>query len=242
MTISGIFLVIGLVFSTLFFILLAYFLLNLVGALIPVHRDFKPSNDGVPLYLHSNGLHTRFLLPAKNAIFDWTRFVDARLFETDLRSSAFLSFGWGDKAIYLEVPEWNQLTWKLAWRTLLVPSAALLHVEAHQNPSEKTTVPVRLTAEQYARLCQFIFNTFTLDAEKKVQWIEGAGYTPDDHFFYAEGKYHAFNTCNTWVNEGLKQVGVRTALWASIDKGLFYQLKKIRVAGSEAALENQPQW
>ena len=222
----------------LFFLFLAYCFLNLLGALIPVHRDFKPSKDGVELFLSTNGLHSSFILPAKNATFDWTRLVDAHVFETDLQASAYLSFGWGDKAIYLEVPEWSQLTWKLAWRTLLVPSAALLHVAVHPCPPEQNALPIRLTEAQYARLCQFIFQTFTLDADQQLQPIEGVGYAPDDHFYRAEGKYHALYTCNTWVNEGLKQVGVRTAWWASIDKGLFYQLRKIGGAASVVAVDH----
>lgn len=239
MTLSSIILVVGMPLGILFLLLVAYGLWTLLGALVPVHPKFRPSSNGVDIYLSTNGMHTNFILPVKNEIFDWTHFMDHQLYEINLHSNALLSFGWGDQAIYLDLPAWNQLTLKLALRTLFLPTPALLHIEAHLTPPPENTVHTRISKEQYAQLCQFIFSTFKLGQQNDVQLVPGAGYTANDQFYQAEGKYHVFNTCNTWVNEGLKQIGVRTAWWTNIDRSLFYQLKKVKAPSDKMIFENQ---
>ena len=42
----------------------------------------------------------------------------------------------------------------------------------------------------------------------------------------ANKKYHVFNTCNNWVNRGLKKTGIRTAVWTAGAFGLFIDEKK----------------
>ncbi|UOP01875.1 DUF2459 domain-containing protein [Kingella potus] len=43
--------------------------------------------------------------------------------------------------------------------------------------------------------------------------VSGAHYTPDDAFYEAEGRYHLFNTCNSWLNRRLAESGLRSVVW-----------------------------
>ncbi|MEM8910115.1 MAG: DUF2459 domain-containing protein, partial [Bacteroidota bacterium] len=88
----------------IFVILLGYGLLLLIGTLIPVNRRFHPTRDGIDLYLSTNGLHTSFVLPAKNEFFDWSELIDKQFFQHPLSENTHLSIGLGDKAFYLDVP------------------------------------------------------------------------------------------------------------------------------------------
>lgn len=230
---------IGIILLCLLLILVAYALLSLLGALIPVHSNFTPSKEGVDLRVHTNGMHISFILPTQNKFFDWTDKIDPGLFEIKAFSSSFLSFGWGDQAIYLDIVEWNELSFRLGFRTLFIPTPAIMHVKAHLHLPSENIMQTRISREQYLQLCQFILKTFCLDQQQKVQLIPGVGYTPNDQFYLAEGKYHAFNTCNTWAYKGLKKIGVRTALWASIDRSIFYQFKKVQTPKQEIMLGNQ---
>lgn len=229
---------IGILFFSFLVLLVAYALLCLLGALIPSHKLFKPSDEGFDFYLHTNGLHTSFILPVQNKVFDWTATIKPHLFEVSSASS-FLGFGWGDRAIYLDIVEWSELSFQLGFRTLFLPTPGLMHVEAHHELPTANILHTRVSKEQYQQLCQFILQTFSLDQQEKVQLIPGVGYTPNDQFYLAEGKYHAFNTCNTWAARGLRKIGVRTALWASIDRSIFYQFKKIQNTSQEVIFENQ---
>ena len=84
----------------------------------------------------------------------------------------------------------------------------------------------RISEARYLELCQFIFATFAQDKNQNIDFIKALGTPPKQFFYVSEEKYHAFNTCNLWVNRGLSQIGVRTALWSPLDKGIFYQFKE----------------
>ena len=212
-----------------FGLVLGYFLLTLLGMLIPMNRNFKKITNGINIGISTNGMHTDFILPIKNEIFDWTKIIDMANYDLSINSDTKLGIGWGDKAIYLDIETWGELTLKMGLATLFLPTPTILHVTAYkQLPTE--TLKVRYTsvsASQYLQLCHYISAYFKMDGQQKVQLIENAGYMPNDNFYHAIGKYHAFQTCNTWVNKGLRQVGIKTALWSPLDKGIFYQFEKI---------------
>jgi len=202
-------------FFSILGILLGYSLFALLGSLIPIHRKFV-----API---------GFILPCKNEVFDWAKVINPENFDLPLDETSILAFGWGDKAIYLDIVEWNELTVKMGLETLFLPTPTIMQVTAYQQlPTDKLTIKkTRISNSQYQQLCQFILESFVVDATQTIQLIPEAGYTPNDNFYQALGKYHAFYTCNTWVNQALRKIGVRTALWTSLDKGIFYQFEKI---------------
>lgn len=209
--------------------LVVYALFTLVGMIFPVNRNFISLTDGIDIFVGTNGMHTDFIVPVKNSLFDWTQFIDKTDFDVNLLDNAHIGIGWGDKAIYLDLPDWSQLTFKLGAKTLLLPTPTLLHITAYkQLPIEAlNTSHLRISTSQYLQLCHYILGFFQVDEIRRISSIKDAGYTSNDNFYPAQGKYHAFFTCNTWVNKGFKRIGVRTPLWTPIDKGIFHQLKKI---------------
>lgn len=209
-------------------LLLAYSLLLLLGTLIPARMRFKPTEKGIDIYIHTNGMHASFILPAKHPVFDWTQLILPELFEVKGSTDTFLEIGWGDRAIYLDIVEWSELTIGLGFRTLFLPTPSLMHISAYRDLPTSNILHTRVSDTQYLKLCEFIQQTFALDQAEQLRLIPDRGYTPNDQFYEAVGKYHAFNTCNTWANRGLKRAGVRTASWTSIDRAIFYQFRKIR--------------
>lgn len=210
-------------------IISTYFLVALISTFIPINRGFKPLSNGIELHLSTNGLHTDFILPTKNEVFDWASIIDATNFELEITNNTYLGIGWGDKAVHLDIENWGELTLKMGLATLFLPTPTILHITAYdQLPLTTTTIKKTLISEvQYLQLCQYIKGYFQVDAEQKAQLIENVGYTSNDIFYQAVGKYHAFATCNHWVNKGLKKSGVRAPLWSPLDKGIFYQFEKI---------------
>ncbi|MEM9931379.1 MAG: DUF2459 domain-containing protein, partial [Bacteroidota bacterium] len=83
------------------------------------------------------------------------------------------------------------------------------------------------TDEQFNQLLQYIQDTFTKNSEGKITEIVDAGYTPLDRFYEAEGNYSCFKTCNSWVNTGLRRIGVKTAIWTPMDKGVIRYLPTV---------------
>lgn len=212
-------------------LLLLFLICIPLGAMIPMNLSYRPVKNGVDIYLTTNGMHTDFVLPTQTHLFDWAKIIDSQPFEKEIKEYPFLGLGWGDWGFYIDLDLWENLTPKLAAKTLLNPKTpTLMHITGYlELPYEKLRVEkVSLSNEQYLKLCDFIFSGFALKADNSIDFLPDLGYTAHDNFYRGEGSYHALHTCNYWVNKGLKKIGVRTALWSPLDRGIFHQLDKIK--------------
>jgi len=205
-------------------LILSYFIIGSIIPLIPINRLARPhwGEESFEIYLKSDGVHADIILPVKNQLADWRRIIDPDHFEMDIDSDKYFAFGWGDRGFYLEIPEWKDLTFQIAFRAMCMPSPTVMHVTAYEQlPTEfKYFTKLKLSREQYLRIVDFISSYFQYKADKPIL-IEGAGYGPNDQFYETYGKYHAFITCNEWVNKSLKYAKVRTAIWSPPAFGLF---------------------
>jgi len=214
-------------------LVLVYLLLIPLGSLIPVNLKYQPAQNGVEVFVSTNGMHVDFILPTQNHLFDWSQLIDSQPFAKEIREYPFLGLGWGDWGFYVELDEWENLSPKLAAKTLLNPKTpTLMHIIGYEElPYDKLEVAkIVISYTQYLKLCEFIQTGFALDENQQIDHLPKLGYTEHDNFYKGHGSYHAFHTCNYWVNKGLKKIGVRTPLWSPLDKGIFYQLEKIKPA------------
>lgn len=199
-------------------------------SIIPKNKSYKNHPKDVEVYLVSDGIHTDFLVPCMNAYFNWKNIIDDRPYQLTFDDQTFLSLGWGDRGFYLDIPTWGDLTFKVAARAMLIPSKTVMHVTAHDHlPKDKKYLEkIHLSRSQYLLLCKYISSYFEVQQQQIVH-IPNVGYTENDEFYNSTGSYHAFNTCNFWVNKGLILIGVRMPIWSHWAKGLFYQLRKAQV-------------
>ena len=218
----------GHAFLSILCIIGTYIGVALLATIIPINTRYRQTLGGVTCYLCSDGIHTDFVVPTANAHFDWRGIIDPADYEIDLNDGSFLGIGWGDKGFYLDIPTWNDLTFSVAAKALLMPSKSLMHIIAYTDvPIKKKCVELHLSAEEYLILCAYITQFFKLNAENEVVHLPDVGYTPNDQFYESNASYHALNTCNYWINKGLIKTGVRTSVWAPMDWGIFYQLQRI---------------
>ncbi len=206
-----------------------YILLSLLSIVIPVNTKFHHAEEGITCYLCSDGIHTDFVLPVCNEVHDWKRLIKQECYENRIVDGNFIGFGWGDRGFYLDIPTWNDLTFKVAFKAMVIPSKTLMHVKALNTlPRDKKKFSkMVLNPEQYKALCDYIYSYFKLENGEPIL-LAGKGYSPNDNFYEALSKYHALNTCNFWVNRGLIRVGVRTSFWSPSDRGIFYQLGRVK--------------
>ena len=214
-----------------------YVALGYILSMIPRHKSFQEGELGATIYLHSNGVHTDFILPVSHPVVDWWQFLNKADYPADTQ---YLGIGWGDRGFYLDTPTWAELKFKTAFNAMVVPSPTLMHITAHSKlPVDgKKFTQVALSAQQYAALCNYIKATFYKDAKGQIDLLQGCGYAENDQFYSAEGRYTGLRTCNQWVNKGLNQIGVRSALWTISDRGIFYQLDRRRPSTTTATLLN----
>ena len=165
------------------------------------------------IYVHSNGVHLDIALPIEDvekSLRDQFKLHD---------NTAYLSFGWGDKGFYLETPEWSDLKTSVAFRAMFLPSETAMHVTRYKEMKSHWK-EVKIGEEQLKILNQYIQTSFTMK-ENAIIEIENAGYYENDAFYEAEKSYHLIRTCNMWVNNALKEIGVPTCVWCPFDWGVL---------------------
>lgn len=226
----GIILFTGKIVLVIISIIFTYILLGLIIPIIPTNTGFSPHKGGIKIFIVSNGVHADFLIPAVNSVKNWGTYLDFNDYKTQLNPPVYLGVGWGDRGFYLDTPTWAELKFSTAVNAMCRPTPTVMHITAYDAfpAGFKFTTEIEISAEQYLELCNFIIKKFRVDSEGAIEILPGVGYTPQDNFYEAEGSYHAFNTCNVWISKGLREIGVRTALWSPSDRGIFYQLKKIQ--------------
>jgi uncharacterized protein (TIGR02117 family) len=210
---------------------LGLFILYLVSAyvlsIIPTSAETDPNKGQVDIYILTNGMHTDIVMPVKNPMVDWrTKFkYDDTLGKDSIQN--YVGIGWGDKGFYLEIPEWSDLTVKIAARAAFGFSNTALHVTYYKEMVEgEDCVKIPISQQQYERLVQYIEKSMQKNEKGDPIFIQtNAQYGDTDSFYEAIGSYSMLHTCNTWSNNALKSTGQKACLWTPSDKGIFYHYK-----------------
>ena len=196
-------------FGSIVAVLLGYVLAGLIGGAIPAGGAEPRPATGVTIWVESNGVHTGIVVPKVAAGVDWRglarpdHLADARYAAHD-----HLSFGWGERAFYLETPTWAEVKLSTVLAAALGSRETLVHVDHVPRPREAADVRrVVLTPGQYRRLAAYITASIRPGAKRH------RGYFGYDAFYDGTGTYSALNTCNAWTGAGLRHAGVRVGAW-----------------------------
>ncbi len=65
---------------------------------------------------------------------------------------------------------------------------------------------LRLTPREFDDLSRFISKSYARDGTGHTIRL-ARGYTDNSAFYLATGRYHLFNTCNTWTAKALRAAG-----------------------------------
>ena len=210
-------------FIFLVIVILLYFSLVVLFTLIPVNSDFKESKEGAGIFISTNGVHTNIILPAKTEFFNWNKYL------TINEGYEYFAFGWGDKEFYLNTPTWDDLKLSTAFKAAFLPTKTIMQVYGYPyKPKEsETIIKLKLNDEQIQKLNVYVLESFNqTEGGEIIEINPNNKYSFKENFYLAKGTYSLFKTCNNWTNKGLKQAGIKNALWAPFDKSVMYHLKK----------------
>ncbi len=194
-----------------------YFGVSIVG-LIPINNEFVMSNDGVTIYLTSSAVHADIIVPKKTATVDWQTAFGNTLVYGAISNASHLAFGWGDRGFFLQTETWDDLKLSVGLKALFLPSQSSMHVSFIRPEQYVDKVAVTITQKQYQKLSNFIDRSFEKGADGEYVQIQGYAYWNNDAFFNAQGQYHLFNTCNSWVGRALRESGVRVPWFSPLPK------------------------
>jgi uncharacterized protein (TIGR02117 family) len=202
--------------------LVLYVVSVLLISKIEVNADVSQKDKAIEIFILSNGVHTDIVVPIKNEYKNWSK--EIRFQQTKSKDSLvnYLAFGWGDKGFYLNTPEWSDLKASTAFNAAFGLSSSAMHTTFYKSMKEDASCKkIRISAEEYQKLINFISESFEFDSSKRVQWISNYSYGNRDAFYEAKGSYNLFYTCNTWANDALKVANQKASLWTVTDTGIF---------------------
>lgn len=182
------------------------FLLAACGAAPTVAAaDGTGPGTGTIIFVTSNGWHSGIVLA--RADIPPPRLPEA----ADFPEARFLEFGWGDADYYRA----SDPGIGMALRAALVPTPAVLHVAglwaepARVFPgAEIVALPV--DGAGFRRLVDFIDASVGRAGAARAD-ATGPGLTASSRFYPATGRFHAFNTCNSWTARALAAAGFEIA-------------------------------
>ena len=150
----------------------------------------------------SNDWHTGIVIP--RASLPPQRVPEA----ADFPSALFLQFGWGDREYYPSPRPSLGTTLAAA----LVPTSAVMHLAGLAAPPEDVypdseVLAVRLTAAGLDRLLAEIDSSFERGGSIRAEAV-ARGLYRGSRFYPARGRFHLFNTCNTWAARMLAAAGL----------------------------------
>lgn len=153
------------------------------------------------IFLVNHGYHSGIVLSASD--------IDSSLLPeiVDFPAAHFVEFGWGDRAYYM-LPDASVLA---ALRALFIPSNSVLHVVSFATEPEiffdrAKVTKITISEGAFDSLLAYISGTFERHANEKSTAL-AEGLYGESKFYAARGDFHLFNTCNHWVQRGLRIVG-----------------------------------
>jgi uncharacterized protein (TIGR02117 family) len=125
----------------------------------------------------------------------------------DINHGEYVEIGWGEERFY----QAGEGTVGLALRAVLWPNPSVLHVVPFASPprsyfSRSEVVEVWVEEAGYRAALAFIAGSFTRAPDGGVFRL-GPSLYGKGRFYRAQGSFHAFNTCNTWVAEAIEKTG-----------------------------------
>jgi len=157
------------------------------------------------VWVVSNGWHSGIVLPRadvpESVIPEIADFPHARFFE----------FGWGDAEFY---PAREAGAW-LALRAAF-PGPAVVHVSGlPDHPAriwpQVKILPFAVDTQGLRRLLVFLRNSFDRAGAGRAA-VTARGIYPFSLFYPATGRFHVFNTCNSWTAQALTAMGLGASL------------------------------
>ena len=141
---------------------------------------------------------------------------------------SLLDFGWGDEEFY-QHPDFDS---GLAFKALFYATPSTLRVEgigiSKDNYFDISEIVVRIlvTEEQLNKIVNFISSTINRNNTGLPEILSEKG-LGRIIFFKANGNYHLFNTCNTWLARCLVSAGIKIEDNVILIEELFKEAAKV---------------
>ncbi|MBI4005785.1 MAG: DUF2459 domain-containing protein [Gammaproteobacteria bacterium] len=127
--------------------------------------------------------------------------------ENDSGNGDYIEIGWGDEQFY----QAKKVTAGLVLQAILWPTPTVLHVvdltdSPQRNFPGSVVMEISVPQTGYEKLLAYISESFARTNDNNITSL-GPGLYGESRFYRANGVFHAFNTCNTWVIRAIERTG-----------------------------------
>ena len=193
---------------------ISYILISLILTTITIDRKEAKTVSDKSIFLSTNGVHLNIVLPKKDIDTLLLNGIKHNLTED------YISFGWGDENFYINTPTWGDLTFNNAFKASFLKSSTLMHVTRYKQ-KRSDWLEIKVNESELIKLNSYLLNTFVVNGNGMKIILKNKGYSTTDDFYKSKGSYSCFKTCNSWVNIGFKESGLKSCLWTPFDFGLL---------------------
>jgi uncharacterized protein (TIGR02117 family) len=196
----------------------------LLLGLLPVNAGWREADEGIVVFVNTNGVHTGIGMPMVTEIMDWRPYVPAAHLRRPVAAD-YVFIGYGHRDFYLNTPSWAELSLSTAANAAFGLGPTLVHVDHVAGPGESSEQKaLTLSPDEYRRLVDFISPRFRLGTDGRTLPVLGRGYGDHDMFYEAEGGYSFWLTCNEWTGRALRAAGVRMGFWTPVEQSVMWRL------------------
>jgi len=158
-----------------------------VAALLLAACAHRPCESTRTLYVVDHGWHSGIVVERAALV----RRLPA--LGAEIGHEGYVEIGWGEERFY----QARETTVGMALRAVSRPNASVLQVVPLAGPPQRyftNVTEMRTDDSGYAATLDFIAATFKPELERLGPSLYGEGW-----FYRAEGSFHLFNNCNSWV-------------------------------------------
>lgn len=191
-----------------------------MGSSIAANEDWHEPEEGVTIFVESNGVHVSLIVPMQAEGEDLSDLIRPDQLSDPMLYGTHAMIGWGHAGVYRNAKTWADVRSGDVTSAIIGSNDTLLHIYHLTDPASLPDIKVlRVSPAQYHSIIRQIRRSFRLD--KSGRSIASPAYAPNNVFYEATGRYTAFRTCNEWTGSVLRNAGVRVGLWTPFAGGVM---------------------
>ncbi len=197
-----------------------YFVSALAGSFIPANSDWKELDQGIPIFVETNGVHVSLIVPISAAGEDLSDLIrPEHLNDTNLYGTHAM-IGWGHRNVYRNARTWADVRSGDIASAIIGSDETTLHIyhliDPRPAPHRKRFL---VSQQQFRSIIASVRSTFRLTADGRSTAYQAYG--PNNLFYDSKGHYSAYTTCNEWTGAVLRKAGVRMGKWTPMPGGVM---------------------
>ena len=196
-----------------------YFAAALVGSLVPANSDWREPDEGIPIFVETNGVHVSLILPMAAAGGDLSDVIRSEHLANPGVYGTHFMIGWGHGAVYRNAQTWGQVRSGDIGSAIIGSNDTSLHIYHLVNPRPSAIrKKFRVSDAQYRAIFEEVRASFRLTDGRSTAY---PAYGPDNLFYDSVGRYSAVNTCNEWTAHVLRKAGIKVGVWTPMPGGVM---------------------